>query len=148
MNLPFFAVKAYVPGGVQNQAEKNSKNAFRPVPVQKFTFPVSGVPNANTKSQRFSYAISQIAPLPLVVALNRSVTLQIAARLAAFWHATPQIALDASKSQRFKSQRLRDANATKSQTLALYKNKLHAKISGVSIWAKLAIPMLQQTWPR
>ena len=39
MNLPFFAVKAYVPGGVQNQAEKNSKNAFRPVPVQKFTFP-------------------------------------------------------------------------------------------------------------
>ena len=27
-------------GGVQNQAEKNSKNAFRPVPVQKFTFPV------------------------------------------------------------------------------------------------------------
>ena len=40
MNLPFFAVKAYVPGGVQNQAEKNSKNAFRPVPVQKFTFPV------------------------------------------------------------------------------------------------------------
>ena len=43
MNLPFFAVKAYVSGGggVQNQAEKNSKNAFRPVPVQKFTFPVS-----------------------------------------------------------------------------------------------------------
>ena len=40
MNLPFFAVKAHVPGGVQNQAEKNSKNAFRPVPVQKFTFPV------------------------------------------------------------------------------------------------------------
>ena len=39
MNLPFFAVKAYVPGGVQNQAEKKSKNAFRPVPVQKFTFP-------------------------------------------------------------------------------------------------------------
>ena len=40
MNLLFFAVKAYVPGGVQNQAEKNSKNTFRPVPVQKFTFPV------------------------------------------------------------------------------------------------------------
>ena len=42
MNLPFFAVKSYVPGGggVQNQAEKNSKNAFRPVPVQKFTFRV------------------------------------------------------------------------------------------------------------
>ena len=42
MNLPFFPVKAYVPGGVQNQAEKNSKNAFRPVPVQKFTFPRKG----------------------------------------------------------------------------------------------------------
>ena len=42
MNLPFFAVKAYVPGGVQNQAEKNSKNAFRPVPVQKLTFPDVG----------------------------------------------------------------------------------------------------------
>ena len=42
MNLPFFAVKAYVPGGgVQNQAEKNSKNAFRPVPVQKFTLPAA-----------------------------------------------------------------------------------------------------------
>ena len=39
MNLPFFAVKAYVPGGVQNQAEKKSKNAFRPVPVQTFTVP-------------------------------------------------------------------------------------------------------------
>ena len=43
MNLPFFAVKAYVPGGVQNQPEKNSKNAFRPVPVQKFTFPGSSL---------------------------------------------------------------------------------------------------------
>ena len=43
MNLPFFTVRAYVPGGgVRNQAEKNSKNAFRPVPVQKFTFPASG----------------------------------------------------------------------------------------------------------
>ena len=29
-------------GGVQNQAEKKSKNAFRPVPVQKFTFPELG----------------------------------------------------------------------------------------------------------
>ena len=42
MNLPFFAVEAYVPGGVQNQAEKKiRKNAFWPVPVQKFTFPDS-----------------------------------------------------------------------------------------------------------
>ena len=38
MNLPFFAVAAYVPGEVQNQAEKKSKNAFRPVPIQKSTF--------------------------------------------------------------------------------------------------------------
>ena len=36
----FFRCKSICTGGgVQNQAEKNSKNAFRPVPVQKFTFP-------------------------------------------------------------------------------------------------------------
>ena len=40
MNLLFFPVEAYVPGGVQNQAEKIRKSAFWPVPVQKFTFPV------------------------------------------------------------------------------------------------------------
>ena len=34
MNLPFFTVEEYV----QNQAEKTSKNAFRPVPVPKSTF--------------------------------------------------------------------------------------------------------------
>ena len=28
MNLPFFAVEAYVPGGVQNQAEKTSKECL------------------------------------------------------------------------------------------------------------------------
>ena len=33
---------------------------------------LSGLPNANAKSQRFSNATSQIAPLPPVVALNRS----------------------------------------------------------------------------
>ena len=54
---------------------------------------LSGLPNANTKSQRFSYAISQIAPLPPVVALNRSFKSQIASRYAAFLHAAPQIAL-------------------------------------------------------
>ena len=41
-----------------------------------------GFPNANAKSQRFSYALSQIAPLPPVVALNRSFKSQIAARYA------------------------------------------------------------------
>ena len=40
----FFRCKSICTGGgVQNQAEKNSKNAFRPVPVQNFTFPVYGV---------------------------------------------------------------------------------------------------------
>ena len=38
-------------GGVQNQAEKNSKNAFRPVPVQEFTFPVQ--PASDLRSHRF-----------------------------------------------------------------------------------------------
>ena len=70
---------------------------------------LSGLPNANAKSQRFSYAISQITPLPPVVALNRSFISQIEARYAAFWHAVPQIALTSflwcPKSQRFKSQR-------------------------------------------
>ena len=56
-------------------------------------FVLSGLPNANAKSQRFSYAISQIAPLPPVTALNRNFKSQIAARYAAFWHAIPQIAL-------------------------------------------------------
>ena len=90
-------------------------------------YALSGLPNANAKSQRFSYAISQIATLPPVVALNRNSKSQIAARYAAFWHAIPQIALasfiSAPKSQRFKSQRLQDANATKSQTLAFYKSQ-------------------------
>ena len=54
---------------------------------------LSGLPNANAKSQRFSYAISQIATMPPVVALNRSSKSQIAAKYAAFWHAISQIAL-------------------------------------------------------
>ena len=54
---------------------------------------LSGLPNANAKSQRFSYAISQIATLPPVVALGRSSKSQIATKYAAFWHAVPQIAL-------------------------------------------------------
>ena len=54
---------------------------------------LSGLPNANAKSQRFSYATSQIAPLRPVAALNRSFKSQIAARYAAFWHAISQIAL-------------------------------------------------------
>ena len=88
---------------------------------------LSGLPNASAKSQRFSYAISQIAPLPLAVAVNRSFKSQIAARYAAFWHAIPQITLTsflytAPKSQRSKSC-LQDANATKSQTLAFYKSQ-------------------------
>ena len=33
---------------------------------------LSGLPSANAKSQRFSYVISQIASLPLAVALNRN----------------------------------------------------------------------------
>ena len=41
MNLPYFAVKAYAPGGgPESGRKKKSKNAFRPVQVQKLTFPV------------------------------------------------------------------------------------------------------------
>ena len=39
MNLPLVAVEVYVPGGgVQNQAEKMTKSAFRPVPVPNLLF--------------------------------------------------------------------------------------------------------------
>ena len=77
---------------------------------------LSGLPNANAKSQRFSNAISQIATLPPVVALNRNSKSQIAARYAAFWHAVSQkshwpLSFSDPKSQRFKPQRLQDANA-------------------------------------
>ena len=61
--------------------------------ISRIPSPLSGLPNANANSQRFSNAISQIAPLPPVVALNRNVQSQIAAKYAAFWHAVPQIAL-------------------------------------------------------
>ena len=54
---------------------------------------LSGLPNADGKSQRFSYAISEIATLPPVVSLNCNSKSQIAARYAAFWHAISQIAL-------------------------------------------------------
>ena len=54
---------------------------------------LSGLPNANAKSLRFSYAISKIAPLPPVAALNRNSNSQIAPRYAAFWHAISKIAL-------------------------------------------------------
>ena len=88
---------------------------------------LSGLPNANAKTPRFSYAISQIATLPPVVALNRSSKSQIAARYAAFWHEFPKshwpLSFSAPKSQRFKSQRLQDANSTKSQTLAFYESQ-------------------------
>ena len=39
MNLPFFAVEAYVPGGVQNQAEKNAKKSLPAGTGTKITFP-------------------------------------------------------------------------------------------------------------
>ena len=54
---------------------------------------LSGLSKTNAKSQRFSYAISQIAALPPVAAPNRSSKSQLAARYATFWHAISQIAL-------------------------------------------------------
>ena len=64
-------------------------------PARSETLGLSGLPNANAKLQRFSYAISQIATLPPVVALNRNSKSQIAAKHAAFGHAISQIALTA-----------------------------------------------------
>ena len=88
---------------------------------------LSGLPNANAKSQRFSHANSQIATLSPVVALNRNSKSQIAARYVHFGTQLPKshwpLSFSAPKSQRFKSQRLQDANATKSQTLAFCKSQ-------------------------
>ena len=86
-----------------------------------------------------SYAIAQIATLPPVVALNRKSKLQIVARYSAFWHALPQIpqiALASFQSQHFKSQRLQDANATKSQTLAFYKSQRFQRFSATKAVAE------------
>ena len=90
----------------------------RSAPALGSLFALSGLPNANAKSQRFSNAISQIATLPPVVALNRNSRSQIAARAALrFGTQFPKSHWRLSFSAP-KSQRLQDANATKSQTLA------------------------------
>ena len=74
---------------------KKTKMIFFTVSFSRFApsrpTALSGLPNANAKVQCFSYAISHIAPLHPVVVLSS--TSQIAARYAAFWHASPQIAL-------------------------------------------------------
>ena len=56
-------------------------------------FKLSGLLNANAKSQRFSYAISQIATLPPVAGLNRNSEFIKSQRdTLRFWHAIPQTA--------------------------------------------------------
>ena len=90
-------------------------------------FSLTGLPNTNAKSQRFSYVISQISTLPPVVALNRCFKSQLQLDMLRFGTQFPKshwpLSFKAPKSQRFKSQRLQDANATKSQTLAFYKSQ-------------------------
>ena len=93
------------------------------------TYGLSGLPNANANSQRFSNAISQIALLPPVVALRLNRSLNRKSQLDALCFVKPfpkshwPLSFRASKSQRFKSQRLQDAKATKSQTPAFYKSQ-------------------------
>ena len=86
---------------------------------------ISTTPNSSAKSQRFSYAISQIAPLPLVVSeiavLNRKSQLDTLCFGAQLLKSHWLLSFSAPKKQRFKSQRLQDANATRSQRLAFYK---------------------------
>ena len=81
---------------------------------------LSGLPNANAKSQRFSYAISQIAALPPAVALGPVLNCKSQLDTLRFGMQFPKShwPLSFSASQHFKSQSLQDANATKSQTLA------------------------------
>ena len=115
--------------------------------LRQMRYCLSGLPNANAKSPRFSYAIPQIAPLPPLAALNRNFNTQIAARYAAFWNAISQIALASSfsapKSQRFKSQRLQHANATKLQTLAFYKSLRFSATKGI---ADTATDVIHAVW--
>ena len=86
-----------------------------------------GLPNANAESQRFSYAISQIAPLPPVIALMAALNRKLRLDTLRFGTHSPTshwpLSCSASKSQRLKLQRLQNANATKSQTLAFYKSQ-------------------------
>ena len=88
---------------------------------------LNGLPNANAKSPHFGYAISQIATLPPVVALNRSSKSQSQLDTLRFGTQFPKshwpLSFSDPKSQHFKSQRLQDANANKSQTLAFYKSQ-------------------------
>ena len=69
---------------------------------------------------------------------------QIAARYAVFGTQSPKshwpLSFSAPKSQRFKSQRLQDANATKSQTLAFYKNR--SVLVPLSLHCTVASPSL------
>ena len=81
------------------------KKIFGPPPTPLVGATLSGLPNANAKSQRFSYAIPKSHPC------------------TQFPKSHWPLSFSAPKSQRFKSQRLQDANATKSQTLAFYKSQ-------------------------
>ena len=85
--------KLFSRGNYPSEGKFSLSGIIRPIFPRRENFTLSGLPNANAKSQRFSYAISQIASLPPVVALNRSSKSQIAASYAAFWHAISQIAL-------------------------------------------------------
>ena len=101
-------------------------------------FSLSGLPNANVKSQRFSYAISQIATLPpvaLIAVLNRKSQLETlrldTQSTKLHWH----LSFSDLNSQRFKSQRLQDTNATKLQMLAFYKSQRFSATNPVRGWA-------------
>ena len=100
-----------------------SRDAFKSIRVSgRCSSPeLSGLPIANAKSQRFSYAISQIAP-PSPVALDRKSQLNTLhfgmQSIKSHW----PLSFSTPKSQRFQSQR-QDTNATKPQTLAFYKSQ-------------------------
>ena len=72
------------PGRLHGNLSGPGKTKSKKGQFMNFAQGLSGLPNANAKSPRFSYAISQIAPLPPVVALNRTSKSQIAAKYAAF----------------------------------------------------------------
>ena len=61
-------------GGVQNQAGKDSKNDFRPVPVQKFTFPVMSLVAQHNYTQEAMIIGESCVSIYLCTTLRASAT--------------------------------------------------------------------------
>ena len=109
------------------QCDRNPHPSVTP-PILKFKVPDFCLGIALFEGFEGLVAFQNRSPAPGGSSKSQFSKSQIAARCAAVWHAIPQshwplsFQICALKSQRFKSQRLQDANTTKS-TLAFYKSQ-------------------------